>query len=750
MGILFITKVFGELQQGHQILHHNVSEVSNYLVTDNFREPFQSAILKSYELLFSTLACITDKGLEYGRYTVTLCVFVTIRMESVGHTRNLRCFTNCTTLCGQLNEGLRNQSVWLLHKTCCLYWGCLSLLCVMILIDDIAEDSGTSIRSDKTAALPKKKTGNNNIMSALKQEIIDLKDQGHTVITLGRHHIKETPQYTDDLDCDFEEDTEIFYKANKSIQRRHERCIRDISGRNVAHFKRKLDKVDSWLSKDGSADERIQEIRRKLEEAYQANRGLKQSLNETTTNMGMLRSDLAEMRMGYEEKCRELHSERETSMEYMHQFDHMKRQLELLHEANKRLQDTNDSMRGAIEVDWKRSPFASKCSSARSSFRRERKRSHRLCAVMNSNMSIIIGRSRSPQFGAFLGSSTESEGELKYGIKRLMDDLVVVFHTRPDKMKNSYKPRNINNKYIENDKPRIEERAIWCLESADQKIVYTHKKNPILDIIRLLKYQIKFILFSKTPPHVRAIAVPLFDIYIVKFNLNSCEKVLSGESYRIISGSGPDRYIPYGPPDRTYKVVFAGDAAVGKSTFITRICQNIFVNNIASTLVIGYQLQIIHFNPEKISNTLWPAASQERFRSITKTYFRRADGVLLLFDVTSERSYINIRQWIQSIDDACECRVPLVLCGNKSDLRVTATAKGRTCITEEDGEKLARECGASYFETSSKTGLGVLDALVDLSKQMMMQEDVAVQTSVLHVREPIAEKSGCCSGTKKK
>lgn len=66
--------------------------------------------------------------------------------------------------------------------------------------------------------------------------------------------------------------------------------------------------VDSWLKKEETGGgERVQEVKRKLEEAYHDNRTLNMTLHETTANLGLMRSDLAQMRLQYEEKCRELH-----------------------------------------------------------------------------------------------------------------------------------------------------------------------------------------------------------------------------------------------------------------------------------------------------------------------------------------------------------------------------------------------------------------------------------------------------------
>lgn len=107
---------------------------------------------------------------------------------------------------------------------------------------------------------------------------------------------------------------------------------------------------------------------------------------------------------------------------------------------------------------------------------------------------------------------------------------------------------------------------------------------------------------------------------------------------------------PTGPPDRTYKVVFAGDAAVGKTSFINRITKGVFMSNLSSTLGVDFQVKTIRVDDRNIAIQLWDTAGQERFRSVTKTYFRRADGVMLLYDVTSERSFTSVRHWVQCID----------------------------------------------------------------------------------------------------
>ncbi|XP_065219535.1 ras and EF-hand domain-containing protein homolog [Planococcus citri] len=198
-----------------------------------------------------------------------------------------------------------------------------------------------------------------------------------------------------------------------------------------------------------------------------------------------------------------------------------------------------------------------------------------------------------------------------------------------------------------------------------------------------------------------------------------------------------------GNPDRTYKVVLAGDAAVGKSCFIHRFCRGNFSNRIGSTLGVDFQIKTIRVDEKNIALQLWDTAGQERFRSMTKTYFRRADGVVLLYDVTSERSFLNIRQWIQSINECADKEIPILICGNKIDLRDEAMSLGASCVQTKHGEALAKDHNALFFETSSKSGKNIFDAIIAISREMLLKEDVEVQTSALQVSQ-IHRSASCC------
>lgn len=89
-------------------------------------------------------------------------------------------------------------------------------------------------------------------------------------------------------------------------------------------------------------------------------------------------------------------------------------------------------------------------------------------------------------------------------------------------------------------------------------------------------------------------------------------------------------------------------------------------------------------------------------------------------------------------------QIPIMLCANKCDMREELLQENKFCISKEQGDRLARDFGAHFQETSSKTGEGMSDAIVELGRRMLTNEDVEVQTSALKVTDD--RKGSSCSG----
>ncbi|KAL5006526.1 hypothetical protein ScPMuIL_015332 [Solemya velum] len=193
-------------------------------------------------------------------------------------------------------------------------------------------------------------------------------------------------------------------------------------------------------------------------------------------------------------------------------------------------------------------------------------------------------------------------------------------------------------------------------------------------------------------------------------------------------------------PTRVFKVVFVGDSGVGKSSFIHRFCSNTFKSNFSATIGVDFQVKAVNVDGNLVALQLWDTAGQERFRSITKQYFRKADGVLVMYDVTSESTYTNVRNWMNSVQQGVDEGTVLVLIGNKTDL---SEEDNHRAVKLRDGAHLADEYGALFFETSAKSGVNVPETIHALARLLKDKEDKEMEDA-LHLEDEPVKKKGCC------
>jgi len=160
------------------------------------------------------------------------------------------------------------------------------------------------------------------------------------------------------------------------------------------------------------------------------------------------------------------------------------------------------------------------------------------------------------------------------------------------------------------------------------------------------------------------------------------------------------------------RLLTLGDSGAGKSSLLLRYTQNEFSTDYMPTIGIDFRLKTVEMKGKTIKVQVWDTAGQERFRTITHNYYRGAYGIALVYDVTMQSSFDNIRKWIQDVQTYAESSVNIVLIGNKCDLtdkRVVETEKGR---------ELAKEYGIPFFETSAKADINVQEAFSALVKQV--------------------------------
>uniref|UniRef100_W5KSU0 Calcium release activated channel regulator 2Ab n=1 Tax=Astyanax mexicanus TaxID=7994 RepID=W5KSU0_ASTMX len=187
-------------------------------------------------------------------------------------------------------------------------------------------------------------------------------------------------------------------------------------------------------------------------------------------------------------------------------------------------------------------------------------------------------------------------------------------------------------------------------------------------------------------------------------------------------------------PERLFKVILVGNSSVGKTAFLRRFCDGHFHATTTAT-VIDYSVRTLNLGNSHVALQLWDTAGQE-YRSITKQFFRKADGVVVLYDVTMQSSFRSVHPWLVSIQEAVGDPIPIMLLGNKSDMESIRQ------VPTKEAKRLAEETNLMFYECSAYTGYNVLEAMLHLAV-LREQEDRVWENTVRLVDQPVKKKS-CC------
>ncbi|XP_014111267.1 PREDICTED: ras-related protein Rab-37 isoform X2 [Pseudopodoces humilis] len=144
----------------------------------------------------------------------------------------------------------------------------------------------------------------------------------------------------------------------------------------------------------------------------------------------------------------------------------------------------------------------------------------------------------------------------------------------------------------------------------------------------------------------------------------------------------------------------------------------------------------------KVKLQIWDTAGQERFRSVTHAYYRDAQALLLLYDITSKMSFDNIRAWLTEIHEYAQKDVVIMLLGNKADV------SSERAVRTEDGASLAREYGVPFMETSAKTGMNVELAFLAIAKELKQRAVQSLDEPRFQIHDYIEsqkKKPSCCA-----
>ncbi|KAM6182316.1 LOW QUALITY PROTEIN: ras-related protein Rab-44 [Erethizon dorsatum] len=196
---------------------------------------------------------------------------------------------------------------------------------------------------------------------------------------------------------------------------------------------------------------------------------------------------------------------------------------------------------------------------------------------------------------------------------------------------------------------------------------------------------------------------------------------------------------PQANPDYLFHVIFLGDSNVGKTSFLHLLHQNTFATGLAATVGVDFRVKTLLVDNKCFALQLWDTAGQERYHSVTRQLLRKADGVVLMYDVTSQESFVHVRYWLDCLQDSGAGGVALLLLGNKMDCEEARQ------VPTEAGRQLAQELGVSFGECSAFLGHNILEPMVNLARSLKVQEDRMKDSLVGVAPRKQPKRAGCCS-----
>ncbi|XP_067445831.1 ras and EF-hand domain-containing protein isoform X1 [Thunnus thynnus] len=467
-----------------------------------------------------------------------------------------------------------------------------------------------------------------------------------------------------------------------TMQRKHENEVADLHATVDRLLKSQED------SEFNHSREELVRLNKQTSDLSQENEQLRASLLQAQTNIAILHSELDKLKNMYSDQKAQHEREKEDLKGMVMEYQSYSSQIQILQEMNKKLYDSNDGLRSELASEV---VAAKRRLSPQNEIPARRMKPFRQSTLKHGSSEEVSSKSTYSHVASWADRYLDS------GVSLQMDTA-----------------ENSGSDYDSDDSRGSVETVHYSYSYVASDVEISEVKSEAA--------------VSVAPSKASSVA-------------SSIRRRLSAFSMKPLEADIEETE----EPAPMYRLVLAGDAGAGKSSFLLRLTLNEFRGDIQTTLGVDFQMKRMLVDGEKTSLQIWDTAGQERFRSIARSYFRKAHGVLLLYDVTSESSFLNVRAWVDQIQDSAEEKIPMCVIGNKVDLR-EQLPEG-SCVSSLHGEKLAKAYGALFCETSAKEGTNVVEAVLHLAREvkknvkLRRQSDSEVRLSQSNPKKTL---NSCC------